>query len=194
MGRFGTEGRKKLAGKNMASEYFRQFAAYNRWANARLYAAALDLSDQAYRLHVGVFFGSLHGTLNHLLLTDRLWLKRLTGEGDHPNRLDAILYEDRLELAQARIAEDERLIALVEQYDDAALAALHGYKTTSGMPQSQPLANLLMHLFNHQTHHRGQAHACLSILTGSEPPALDLLVFQRGGSAPDLRSLVSALA
>ena len=69
--------------------------SYNRWANARLYGAALDLSDQAYRLTVGVFFGSLHGTLNHLLLTDRLWLKRLTGEGEHPAQLNAILYDDR---------------------------------------------------------------------------------------------------
>ena len=82
-------------------DQFRQLAAYNRWANARLYSAALALSEQAYRLHIGVSFGSLHGTLNHLLLTDRLWLKRLTGEGDHPNHLDAILYEDRAELTRA---------------------------------------------------------------------------------------------
>jgi uncharacterized damage-inducible protein DinB len=81
-------------------EHFRQLAAYNRWANARLYAAALDLSNREYRLHIGVFFGSLHGTLNHLLLTDRLWLKRLTGEGDHPSQLDAILYEDRAEFGR----------------------------------------------------------------------------------------------
>jgi len=54
-----------------------------------------------YRLHIGAFFGSLHGTLNHLLLTDRLLLQRLTGEGDHPNRLDAILYEGRTELTRA---------------------------------------------------------------------------------------------
>jgi uncharacterized damage-inducible protein DinB len=136
---------------------FRQLAAYNRWANARLNAAALALSDQAYRLHIGVFSGSLHGTLNHLLLTDRLWLTRLTGEGEHPNRLDAILYEDRAELTRARIAEDNRLIAVVDKYDDAALANLHSYKTTSGMPQSQVLADILLHLFNHQTHHRRQA-------------------------------------
>jgi uncharacterized damage-inducible protein DinB len=157
--------------------------------NARLYAAALDLTDQAYRLNTGVFFGNLHGTLNHLLLTDRLWLKRLTSEGDHPNQLNAILYEDRAELTRARIAEDNRLIAVIEKYDEAALAKFHSYKTTSGMPQSQILADILLHLFNHQTHHRGQAHACLSILTGSEPPSLDLLIFQRGGSAPDLDSL-----
>ena len=79
----------------MSVDQFKQFAAYNKWANARLYAAALDLSEPAYRLRIGVFFGGLHGTLNHLLLTDSLWLKRLTGEGDHPNPLNAILYEDR---------------------------------------------------------------------------------------------------
>jgi uncharacterized damage-inducible protein DinB len=174
----------------MTSNPFRQLAAYNRWANARLYAAALDLSDQAYRLHIGVFFGSLHGTLNHLLLTDRLWLKRLTGEGNHPNRLDAILYEDRAELTRARIAEDNRLVEVVDKHDEAALGNLHSYRTTSGMPQSQVLSDILLHLFNHQTHHRGQAHACLSILTGGEPPSLDLLVFQRGGTAPDLEALM----
>ena len=148
------------------------------------------MSDQSYRLTVGVFFTSLHGTLNHLLLNDRLWLKRLTGEGDHPNQLDAILYDDRAALTRARIAEDNRLIAVVGKYDDAALVNLHSYKTTSGMPQSQVLGDLLLHLFNHQTHHRGQAHACLSILTGGEPPPLDLLVFQRGGTAPDLEALI----
>jgi uncharacterized damage-inducible protein DinB len=177
----------------MSVERFRQFAAYNKWANARLYAAALDLSEASYRLHIGVFFGGLHGTLNHLLLTDRLWLKRLTGEGDHPNGLDAILCEDRMELVRARIAEDERLIKVVESFDEAALRALHSYKTTSGMPQSQILGEILLHLFNHQTHHRGQAHACLSILTGDEPPSLDLLAFQRGGRAPDLHDIISKL-
>src|SRR6185369_16962237 len=102
----------------MSVDRFKQFAAYNKWANARLYAAALDLSDQSYRLHIGVFFGGLQGTLNYLLLTDRIWLKRLTSEGDHPNELDAILYEDRLELTFARIAEDERLIRVIESYDE----------------------------------------------------------------------------
>jgi hypothetical protein len=59
------------------------------------------------------------------------------------------------------------------------------------MPQSQVLADMLLHLFNHQTHHRGQAHACLSILTGGEPPSLDLLAFQRGGPAPDLGKIIA---
>ena len=171
----------------MTRNTFQQLAAYNRWANARLYGAAIQLSDVSYRLNAGVFFGSLHGTLNHLLLTDRLWLKRLTGQGDHPDRLNAILYDDRADLTQARATEDERLISVIDKYDDTALASLHSYKTTSGMPHSQVLADILLHLFNHQTHHRGQAHACLSILTGEEPPPLDLLVFQRGGDKPLMR-------
>src|SRR5256885_7476128 len=131
-----TKGRSRKDGP-MGINSFRQLADYNHWANRRLYAVALEMPDEQYRRPTGVFFGSLHGTLNHLLLTDRLWLKRLTGEGDHPNRLDAILYEDRAELTRARVAEDNRLIALVAKYDEAALANLHSYKTTSGMPQSQ---------------------------------------------------------
>ena len=101
----------------ITQEHFKLLAAYNRWANARLYAAAHDLSELSYRLHTGVYFGSLHGTLNHLLLTDRLWLKRLTGEGDLPNDLNAILYEDRIELTKARIAEDNRMVAVTGKYD-----------------------------------------------------------------------------
>jgi uncharacterized damage-inducible protein DinB len=176
--------------KAMTTHPFRQLAAYNRWANACLYAAALAMPDEAYRRPVGVYFGSLHGTLNHLLLTDRIWLKRLTGEGEHASKLDAILYEDRRELARARIAEDQRLIAVVEQDDEAALSRKVAYLTTSGKPQEQLRGDMLLHLFNHQTHHRGQGHACCSLLLNGEPPCLDLLAFQRGVRAPDLEALI----
>jgi uncharacterized damage-inducible protein DinB len=174
----------------MTCHQFRELAAYNRWANARLYAAAIALPDAVYRRPTGVFFGSLHGTLNHLLLADRIWLKRLTGEGEHPNKLDAILHENRADLTRDRLIEDDRLIATVDRYDAAALASPFSYRTTSGAPQQQVLSDILLHLFNHQTHHRGQAHACCSILTGREPPSLDLLMFQRGLAAPDLASLI----
>ena len=170
----------------MTIAIFRQFAAYNRWANARLYAAALALSDEDYRRPIGVFFGSLHGTLNHLLVTDRLWLRRLTGEGDVPNLLGSIIHDDRYELARARVGEDERLIFVVEGYSYGDLDSAHAYLTTSGQPQEQRIADMLQHLFNHQAHHRGQAHACCSILTGTEPPSLDLLAFQRGVPAPSI--------
>ena len=170
----------------MGTENFRQLAAYNHWANLRLYGAALELPEEAYRRSTGVFFGSLHGTLNHLLLTDRIWLKRLTGTGEHPDRLDAILHDDRRDLLRARMAEDARLNELVESYTGADLMEPLAYQTTSGKTYRQPPQDILLHLFNHQTHHRGQAHACCSILTGSEPPSLDLLAFQRGVPAPNL--------
>jgi hypothetical protein len=83
-------------------------------------------------------------TLNHLLLTDRLWLKRLNGEGHHPNDLNAILYEDRIELTKARIAEDNRMIEVTGKYDETVLRGLHSYRTSSGMPQSQVLADVLI--------------------------------------------------
>jgi uncharacterized damage-inducible protein DinB len=168
---------------------FSDLARYNRWANARLYQAAFALPDTLYRQDVGVFFRSLHGTLNHLLLTDRMWLTRLTGEGKQPTRLDEVLFDQLVELARSRAHEDDRIISLISSYEESALALPHAYQTTSGKSQEQPLADILLHFFNHQTHHRGQAHSCLSIVTGSEPPALDLLLFQRGLPAPDLTEL-----
>jgi uncharacterized damage-inducible protein DinB len=170
----------------MSIAIFRQLADYNHWANCRLYEAALQMSEEQYRRPTGVFFGSLHGTLNHLLLTDRVWLRRLTGEGEHPNRLDAILFDDRMELARARMAEDARLRRVIGGYSEADLAQTVSYQTMAGKPHAQPLQDILLHLFNHQTHHRGHAHACCSIVTGAEPPSLDLLLFQRGVSAPGL--------
>jgi uncharacterized damage-inducible protein DinB len=170
----------------MSIDHFRQFADYNHWANRRLYATALAMPDEQYRRPTGVFFGSLHGTLNHLLLTDRIWLKRLTGEGEHPDRLDAILFDDRNALARARMAEDARLIDVVGRYSEDDLRGLVAYQNMSGVPYRQELGQILLHLFNHQTHHRGHAHACCSIVTGEAPPSLDLLQFQRGVPAPEL--------
>ncbi|MBT2245851.1 damage-inducible protein DinB [Sphingobium sp. BHU LFT2] len=175
----------------MDVNHFGQLARYNAWANARLYGVVATLPDEAYRRPIGLFFRSLHGTLNHLLGVDRLWLKRLTGEGDHPNRLDAIAYDNLRDLAQARVAEDERIIAVMDGYNALALSRRHPYRTTSGQPQEQVLGDILLHFFNHQTHHRGQAHAGLSILTDAEPPSLDLLVFQRGAPTPDLAALLT---
>ena len=170
----------------MRIDNFRQLADYNHWANKRIYAVALEMPDEQYRRPTGVFFGSLHGTLNHLLVTDRIWLKRLTGEGEAPVRLNAILFEDRNELARARMAEDARLQRVISATSEADLDRQVGYHTTSGTPHQQMLGDILLHLFNHQTHHRGHAHACCSILTGQEPPSLDLLMFQRGVPAPEL--------
>src|SRR5712691_5526643 len=92
---------------------FEMLAAYNSWVNQRLYKAAANLPHQDYRADHGAFFGSLHGTLNHLLLADRIWMHRFTGEGLEPKELDEILYDDFAELREARRAEDARIIAYI---------------------------------------------------------------------------------
>jgi len=167
---------------------FEQLATYNKWANGRLYEAAFALPEADYRRDVGAFFKSLNGTLNHLLVADRIWMKRLTGAGEHPDKLNAIIHDDRGALALARADEDDRIIRFVASLDDAALAGTLKYATTSGKAFEQNRADVLSHFFNHQTHHRGQAHTILSIVTGEEPPSLDMLQMQRGIVAPDLRA------
>ncbi len=160
-------------------QHFRMFAAYNRWANERLYAAAADLENDEYRRDMHAFFSSLHGTLNHLLVTDRIWLYRFTGEGEAPKALDAILFHKLEDLKAARVKEDARIIDWVNRLDNAAISGRFTYTTVSDMRTiSQRLAPALAHLFNHQTHHRGQAHAILTAL-GKSAPSFDLIQFQR---------------
>lgn len=155
------------------------FAGYNAWANHRLYEAAARLSDADYRADKGAFFKSMHGTLNHLLATDRIWMKRFTGEGEAPDRLDAILHERFADLRAAREAEDQRIVAYVGELDADRLAGVIRYRRVSS-PQAfvQKLTPALDHWFNHQTHHRGHAHMILTSL-GRTAPELDLLYYQR---------------
>jgi uncharacterized damage-inducible protein DinB len=159
--------------------YFSLLAGYNAWANERIYEAVAQLSDGDYRADRGAFFRSVHGTLNHILVADRIWLKRFTGDGDAPNRLDAILFEDFADLRMARSAEDERIVAYVEGLSDTQIAGRVRYRTiTKPAEVEQILASGLIHFFNHQTHHRGQVHALLTGF-GLDAPSLDLLMFQR---------------
>lgn len=158
-------------------EHFRRFAAYNEWANARLYDAATALKDTERKKDVKGYFRSLHGTLNHLLVADRIWLYRLTGEGEAPARLDAVLFESFAELRVAREAEDRRLVAYVAELGAGRFDEPVRYGNTRGEAKELPLGVILAHLFNHQTHHRGQASHILRQLGVTEPPALDLLYF-----------------
>ena len=154
-------------------------AAYNEWANQRVYDAAAGLPDEDYRADRGAFFGSLHGTLNHILVGDRIWMRRFTGTGNSPRRLEGILYDDFGELRAARQAEDARIAAYIAGLSEADLDGLVRYRTLRDPTEiEQPLVPLLLHFFNHQTHHRGQAHCLLTGLKG-EAPSFDLLIFQR---------------
>ena len=154
-------------------------AKYNAWANARLYGMARDLPDASYRQGVDAFFGSLHGTLNHLLVTDRIWMSRFSGIGDQPKTLNAILFQDLASLAQARQEQDTGIIQFVDGLSHDDIGKFLDYSTTSGIPQRYPLGDLLTHLFNHQTHHRGQAHTILTVLGVEEPLSLDFWAMLR---------------
>ncbi|PAQ03658.1 DinB family protein [Mesorhizobium mediterraneum] len=160
-------------------QHFMMFAAYNQWANSRIYDAAADLDDEEFHRNVGAFFGSIMGTLNHVLTADRIWMRRFTGEGDAPARLDTILHRALPGLRLAREAEDKRIIDWVGALSDKALSGRFSYMTVSDMRTvSQRLAPALDHFFNHQTHHRGQAHTILTVL-GRPSVSLDLTLFQR---------------
>ncbi len=159
--------------------HFMMFAAYNQWANERIYDAASELLDEEFNRDVGAFFGSMMGTLNHMLAADRIWMKRFTGEGDAPVSLDAVLHKGLPALRVAREAEDGRIVDWVESLTDQDLAGRFTYTTVTDMRTiSQRLSPALGHFFNHQTHHRGQAHMILTVL-GRPSVLLDLIYFQR---------------
>ena len=158
---------------------YTMFAGYNAWANHRLYDAAAQLSDADYRADRGVFFKSMHRTLNHLLTADWVWMHRFTGQGPSPDRLDAINHERLADLRAARETEDRRIVAYADGLDEAQLASSIRYRRVSTPEEFvQPLMPALDHFFNHQTHHRGQAHSVLCSF-GRRDLVLDLLAYQR---------------
>ncbi len=160
-------------------DHFKMFAGYNSWANGKLYNAAGKLSDNDYDSDCAVAFSSMHGTLNHLLGGDMIWMSRFRGTVAPSISLDTILHQTFEALRTARFAYDREIEDFVDGLDPAALDKTISYTPiTDPRPVTQKLAPAMAHLFNHQTHHRGQAHAILTRLTG-EAPALDLLYYQR---------------
>jgi len=158
---------------------FQMFAAYNAWANRVIFNAAADLTDAEFTRDTGVFFSSLCGTLNHILVADRIWLKRFTGRGEAPAVLDTIVHPNLAPLRIAREIEDKRIVDWIGGLSEAEFAGRFSYTTVSDMRTiSQRLAPALYHVFNHQTHHRGQASAIVTTL-GRPAPNLDLISFQR---------------
>jgi len=170
-------------------ERYRMFAGYNAWCNERLYDAAASVSDVDYRADRGAFFKSLHGTLNHLLLGDRIWMNRFTGEFELPKTLDEILYDDFPALRAERRKMDSSITRYINGLSDADLGKTIRYRTFSKPADiEQVLAPALDHFFNHQTHHRGQAHALLSSIVGNDrTPSFDLIIYQRETGEGGLR-------
>ena len=157
---------------------YRLLAAYNAWANGLIYDAASGLAPEALETDHGAAFGSLIRTLNHVLVADRIWMRRLTGRGETYDRLDLVLHPNLADLRAAREAEDARIAAFVHALSPERLDGPFEYANMAGLRFRQPLWSALDHVFNHQTHHRGQAHVLLG-RSGAQPPALDLIYFQR---------------
>ena len=154
-------------------DHFRRMALYNAKANETLYAACADLDEGPLKQRRPAFFGSIFATLNHIMLGDRIWLTRFEG-GEAPSTgLDGILYDRFDALRAARVTEDARLSALVEGLHPDWLSGHIEYVNNQGRLLRDPNATLLAHLFNHQTHHRGQIHDMLS-QTDVPPPSLDM--------------------
>jgi uncharacterized damage-inducible protein DinB len=167
-----------MTDRTASPSYFQHLARYNTWANGLLYAACAALPAAEYHRARPSFFGSIHATLNHLLVADRIWFGRITGNAPDI-ALNAELYADLPSLRTAREAEDARIETLVQGMSEADLLRPVRYGNSSGKTFADPLVELLPHVFNHQTHHRGQVHDMLS-QTDVAPPSLDLIAYQRG--------------
>jgi uncharacterized damage-inducible protein DinB len=177
-----------------ATDHYRAMARYNAWMNRRLYDVAGTLSDDERKRDLGAFFRSLHGTLNHLLLTDRAWLGRFTSDPSVSQSLDADgrpiairslgqeLYADFATLQRERTRTDADIERWIATLDGERLDASFAYRTSAGVPCEHPLWWAVSHFFNHQTHHRGQATTLLFQL-GRDPGVTDLVAFLRSPDA-----------
>jgi len=160
--------------------YVRMMARYNRWQNGNLYAAANSLSEEARRQDRGAFFKSIHATLNHLLWADRLWMSRLA---NLPKPRGGIFestcsIEDWAQLKHERAIFDECLVDWSVKLDTAMIGGDLTWQSVSLNTQvKRPRSTAIVHMFNHQTHHRGQVHAMLTA-AGAKPSDTDLIMMQ----------------
>ena len=160
-----------------AVAHFSLLARYNAWATARLLDAVALLDEADYRRDAGLFFGSIHGTLNHLLVGEhQLWFVRFA-EGASPKvALDHEIEPDRARLDANLRAGAARWAPLIATWPAERWNQTLDYTTTRGVAASLPFAATLAHVFNHGTHHRGQITAAVTAL-GQPCPELDLVYF-----------------
>ena len=166
--------------------YVLTMAAYNQWMNDNLYAAARRLPPNELTVDRGAFFGSIIGTLNHIVVGDMLWLRRFTAHASpfpsldpirtlkRPKALDQTLFADLQQLSARRTTIDSVICRWAEELTGADLEHVIAYKNMRGVAATKPLASLLVHFFNHQTHHRGQATTLLT-QAGQDVGVTDIL-------------------
>ncbi|WP_409522924.1 DinB family protein [Nitrincola sp. MINF-07-Sa-05] len=138
-------------------------ASYNRWMNQRMYTVCAKLSDSERKKNCGAFFKSIHGTLNHLLLGDKIWLGRFLGKPLQVSGLDEELHGEFERLWEDRSATDEVIIEWASALTDTELAVTLEYTSiVNPTPRTYEMWIAVAHFFNHQTHHRGQITTLLS--------------------------------
>lgn len=147
----------------VSSEYCRTLARYNEWMNSRLYALCAALPDDELRADRGAFFGSIYATLNHIAYADLAFLSRFTGDPQVVPELGVDLFGSFAALRREREAIDARLLSWIATLTPAWLDEPLTYDSkVDGVTRTRPRWLLLVHLFNHQAHHRGQATTLLA--------------------------------
>ena len=162
----------------ITSAYVRTMAQYNSEMNRRIYAGAAKLGDEQRRADRGLFWKSLHGTLNHLMWGDRQWMSRL--DGWPPNTIanpqSPTMFADFDELRAERVKADAKIEDLANRVDEDWLESYLVWWSGAAKKEMRALKGpTMVHFFNHQTHHRGQAHAALT-MCGVDPGDTDLFL------------------
>lgn len=180
-------------------EQFELLASYNQWMNVRLYEAAGSLPLEDLAANRGAFFGSILGTLNHILVGDRIWLQRFAKQPcsesvlqtvsdlPAPLSLDQLLFEDFPQLSAQRLWLDQTICEWVACLSESDMNSVLSYRNTQGVSAHRQLSSLVLHFFNHQTHHRGQITTLLSQV-GQNLGSTDLLtLIPDEGNGPTTR-------
>ena len=152
---------------------FQLLANFNAWANTKIIFSCKELDDAEYKKDRKAFFSSIHGTLNHLLVVDKAYISRIEGKDHGLKSLDQILFKNLFQLEEARIKEDKRLVDLINNLSKESLHKEIAYQGFDKSKQTYTINLILITLFNHQTHHRGQIHNMLS-QAGIKPPQIDI--------------------
>lgn len=169
----------------ISPDHVRLMARYNAWQNRNLYDAATTLDDVARRLDRGAFFKSIHGTLCHILWADQIWMSRLAASPKPavPQSESSSMIADWTTLKNERTDFDAFIVGWADALSaDALRGPLHWYSGAMKADVSMPLWVCVTHLFNHQTHHRGQAHALLTA-AGACPHDTDLFMMPEAMNA-----------
>lgn len=176
-----------MTAPSLLTQHVRLMASYNQWMNKKVYETAGKLTAAQLAENRGAFFGSVLGTLNHIMVGDTVWMQRFAGalqghseldvvrQVPTPQSLDAVLFDDFTPLLQRRELLDETILGFASSITDAELSSILQYKNMRGVQSSRQLFNVLMHFFNHQTHHRGQVTTLLT-QCGLDVGVTDLLM------------------